>query len=134
MAPITSSDSRGISVLALIVLFTLVASLAVWGRFWSRSAKKVSPAANDYVIFIALVRTPVALICSDLAHRRLQSDLHMGYRYLKHRGLHLGCVRSAHAICDSRGADCRCKSTSDQGIPRKADIVHWELFAKYRYP
>ena len=56
MAPITSSDSLGITVLVLLVVFSVLTSLAVWGRFWSRSAKKVSPAANDHAILIALVR------------------------------------------------------------------------------
>ena len=55
MAPITSSDSLGITVLVLIVVFSVLTSLAVWGRFWSRSAKKIAPAANDHAILIALV-------------------------------------------------------------------------------
>lgn len=100
MAPINSSDKLGISVLVLIILFTVLASVTVWGRFWSRYTKKISPAANDYVILVALVRLQsLSSGISALAYRCLQPDLHVGCRHFKCCGLHFGCIWSACAIC-----------------------------------
>ena len=59
MAPMTSADVLGIRVLIVTIVFTVLATLAVCGRLWARRLKKISLAANDIIIIIALVRVPL---------------------------------------------------------------------------
>ena len=59
MANIDSSDDLGTTTIVLLILFTFLASLTVWARFWSRSTKKMSPGADDYVVLTGLVGLPM---------------------------------------------------------------------------
>lgn len=47
----------GLRELAVIIIFTILATLVVVGRFWARWARKTKIAANDYLVLAALVFT-----------------------------------------------------------------------------
>ncbi len=130
MAPITSSDSRGIAVLVLIVLFTIAASLAVWGRFWSRSAKKVSLAASDHVILIALVRTPVALsscvFCLELTDACNQIFT-WGFAILNIVGCTLAAYGQHIQVVTAGELHVLGKVRQTKAIAEKKDKMHWDL-------
>ena len=55
MARIPSADVMGTREFIVIMVFGILSTLFVIGRFWARWARKVQIAANDYVILVALV-------------------------------------------------------------------------------
>ena len=55
MAPVSGSDSMGIRVIVIGVVFSIVAVAAVTARFWARRLRKATLQTNDYLILAALV-------------------------------------------------------------------------------
>lgn len=114
MANIDSSDDLGTTTIVFLILFNFLASLTVWARFWSRSTKKMSPGADDYVVLTGLVGLPMLFsVTSTVAYHCFLSGLFVGYRYFEHCGLHFGGIRSAYAVCDEQGASRCSKSKPD---------------------
>ena len=58
-SPLPLDNGHAQSVVICAILFPIIATLCVAGRFTARRLQKVSPGADDWVILPALVRPPV---------------------------------------------------------------------------
>ena len=64
MARILTADVMGTREFIVVIVFGALTTLIVIGRFSARWLRRVHLAANDYMIFIALVTFPVQTRCT----------------------------------------------------------------------